>query len=128
VLFGRVGFTGKLSLSWPRDASQEPINVGDANYNPLYPFGWGLTTLGGDNRNASERDLTVARGVVAGTKHESAAAITRLSLRVRLLLQSRYSNLAGGVPSAVSTAIANADVAALQGQGVTSLRLLLGAM
>jgi beta-glucosidase len=24
--------------------AQEPINVGDANYHPLYPFGWGLRT------------------------------------------------------------------------------------
>ncbi|TDO34297.1 beta-glucosidase [Kribbella sp. VKM Ac-2527] len=44
VLFGKRPFTGKLSHSWPRSADQEPINVGDRNYNPLYPFGWGLRT------------------------------------------------------------------------------------
>jgi beta-glucosidase len=44
VLFGDKPFTGKLSHSWPRTADQEPINVGDPNYNPLYPFGWGLRT------------------------------------------------------------------------------------
>jgi beta-glucosidase len=41
VLFGDYGFTGKLSFSWPRDMSQIPINVGDANYNPLFAFGYG---------------------------------------------------------------------------------------
>ena len=44
VLFGRQPFTGKLPVTWPRTVSQEPINVGDDHYDPLYPFGWGLTT------------------------------------------------------------------------------------
>jgi beta-glucosidase len=44
VLFGRQPFTGKLPVSWPRTVSQEPINVGDDGYDPLYPFGWGLRT------------------------------------------------------------------------------------
>jgi beta-glucosidase len=42
VLFGRVPFTGKLPVSWPRGAAQEPINAGDADYDPLYPYGYGL--------------------------------------------------------------------------------------
>jgi beta-glucosidase len=44
VLFGRRPYTGKLSVSWPRSLAQEPINVGDADYDPLYRYGWGLTT------------------------------------------------------------------------------------
>ena len=44
VLFGKVGFTGRLPVSWPRSVDQEPINVGDAGYDPLYPYGWGLRT------------------------------------------------------------------------------------
>lgn len=44
VLFGRRPFTGKLPVTWPRTIAQEPINVGDADYDPLYPYGWGLTT------------------------------------------------------------------------------------
>jgi beta-glucosidase len=43
-LFGVRPFTGKLPVSWPRTLAQEPINVGDPNYNPLYPYGYGLTT------------------------------------------------------------------------------------
>jgi beta-glucosidase len=42
TLFGRKPYTGKLPMTWPRTVAQEPINVGDANYDPLYPFGWGL--------------------------------------------------------------------------------------
>jgi beta-glucosidase len=43
VLFGDVHPTGKLPHSWPSSESQIPINEGDANYNPLYPYGHGLT-------------------------------------------------------------------------------------
>jgi beta-glucosidase len=44
TLFGRRPFTGKLPMTWPKTIAQEPINVGDANYDPLYPFGYGLRT------------------------------------------------------------------------------------
>lgn len=44
VLFGDLPFSGKLPHSWPRSMSQIPINVGDANYDPLYAYGFGLTT------------------------------------------------------------------------------------
>ena len=44
VLFGKQAFTGKLPVSWPRTADQEPINIGDAGYDPLYRYGFGLTT------------------------------------------------------------------------------------
>lgn len=44
VLLGDVGFSGKLSHSWPRSMAQIPINVGDPNYDPLYAYGFGLTT------------------------------------------------------------------------------------
>jgi beta-glucosidase len=44
TLFGRRPFTGKLPVTWPRTLAQEPINVGDRNYHPLYPYGRGLRT------------------------------------------------------------------------------------
>lgn len=43
VLFGQVHPRGKLTHSWPRNISQLPLDVGDANYDPLYAFGFGLT-------------------------------------------------------------------------------------
>ncbi|WP_395694207.1 glycoside hydrolase family 3 protein [Nocardioides sp.] len=46
VLFGRRPFTGRLPVSWPRSLAQEPINVGDEDYDPLYRFGFGLRTHG----------------------------------------------------------------------------------
>ncbi|KAG6508560.1 hypothetical protein ZIOFF_033934 [Zingiber officinale] len=44
VLFGDFGFTGKLPRTWFRTVDQLPMNVGDKNYDPLFPFGFGLTT------------------------------------------------------------------------------------
>jgi beta-glucosidase len=43
VLFGNYAPTGKLSFTWPRAVDQHPINVGDANYDPLFEFGHGMT-------------------------------------------------------------------------------------
>lgn len=42
VLFGKRPFTGRLPMTWPKTLDQEPINVGDANYDPLFPYGFGL--------------------------------------------------------------------------------------
>jgi beta-glucosidase len=44
VLFGQRPFTGQLPMTWPRTEAQVPINIGDADYDPLFPFGWGLST------------------------------------------------------------------------------------
>ncbi|KAK6119113.1 LOW QUALITY PROTEIN: hypothetical protein DH2020_047156 [Rehmannia glutinosa] len=44
LLFGDYGFTGKLSRTWFKRVDQLPMNVGDEHYDPLFPFGFGLTT------------------------------------------------------------------------------------
>ena len=36
-------FTGRLSYSWPATPCQATVNVGDADYTPLYPYGFGLS-------------------------------------------------------------------------------------
>ncbi len=41
VLFGDYDFQGKLNFSWPR-CDDENWNIGDEDYNPLFPFGYGL--------------------------------------------------------------------------------------
>ncbi len=43
VLFGDAKPTGKLPCSWPRSMAQIPVNAGDANYDPLFPCGFGLS-------------------------------------------------------------------------------------
>ncbi|XP_020160324.1 uncharacterized protein [Aegilops tauschii subsp. strangulata] len=44
VLFGDYGFSGKLARTWFKSVDQLPMNVGDKHYDPLFPFGFGLTT------------------------------------------------------------------------------------
>jgi beta-glucosidase len=44
VLFGDYGFTGKLPRTWFKTVDQLPMNYGDKRYDPLFPFGYGLTT------------------------------------------------------------------------------------
>jgi beta-glucosidase len=39
----RHDFSGRLSFSWPAAASQVEVNVGDADYQPLFAFGYGLS-------------------------------------------------------------------------------------
>ncbi|MBX6357433.1 MAG: glycoside hydrolase family 3 protein [Micromonosporaceae bacterium] len=65
VLFGRRPFTGRLPVTWPRDAAQVPINVGDHDYRPLYPYGWGLRTGHGGSKVDRARDQAQA-AVLAG--------------------------------------------------------------
>ena len=45
VLFGDYNPTGKLSFSWPRSNDQLPLNINmpEEKYDPLFPFGYGLS-------------------------------------------------------------------------------------
>lgn len=43
VIFGDYEFTGRLSRTWFQSVDQLPMNVGDEDYDPLFPFGFGLT-------------------------------------------------------------------------------------
>lgn len=66
VLFGKKAFTGRLPVTWPATAAQVPINVGDKEYRPAYPYGWGLRTrAAGGNAEAVALDRAQA-AVVAG--------------------------------------------------------------
>ena len=91
VLFGERRFTGRLPVSWPRSADDPVVNVGDADYDPLFPFGWGLST-GGRLPHLSDLD-----------EH-------------RLELQDAVLDPAHGVPPSASKAIARSDVALLEGR------------
>jgi beta-glucosidase len=43
-------FSGKLSYSWPRTPEDTQLNRGDANYSPLFPYGFGLSYTAAKNR------------------------------------------------------------------------------
>lgn len=42
VIFGKQDFKGKLPFSWPA-SPQQIVNIGDEEYAPLLPYGFGLT-------------------------------------------------------------------------------------
>ncbi|EFJ14950.1 hypothetical protein SELMODRAFT_119324 [Selaginella moellendorffii] len=43
VLFGDHDFVGKSSRTWFKRVDQLPMNVGDMGYDPLFPYGFGMT-------------------------------------------------------------------------------------
>ncbi len=69
VLFGDYQPTGVLSQTWPRSESQIPINVGDSLYNPLFAFGFGITSLN-DSPTGSAPEVYSAGTTVGGQTME----------------------------------------------------------
>jgi beta-glucosidase len=101
VLFGRRPFTGRLPVTWPRDAAQVPINVGDRDYRPLYPYGWGLRTGG--------------NGPGRGSKVEQARE------------RAQAAVLVGRAPADWARLIADAEHALLRGDSGKAYALLVKA-
>ncbi len=147
VLFGEAPFTGQLSHSWPRTVEQGELNVGDATYEPLYPFGWGLSTTastGGAAALSSTQTQALAEALssegVAGLSGqlaplERAAALeaddprTReLIAALRQVVQSIVADPATGVPAVAADRIARSDVALLEGDVAEAVRLLVAAV
>ncbi|MDQ1714122.1 MAG: beta-glucosidase, partial [Frankiaceae bacterium] len=62
VLVGNAPFTGRLPVSWAKnvDTTTSPVNVGDASYDPLYAYGWGLRTDSPKARLQAARDALAA--------------------------------------------------------------------
>ncbi|WP_328906042.1 glycoside hydrolase family 3 C-terminal domain-containing protein [Streptomyces sp. NBC_00234] len=114
VLYGKRAFTGQLPVTWPKSEAQLPINVGDAAYDPQFPYGWGLTTL---TKPPTGGELTLGALAVAAHVAEKAGlgrspqgkAIVD---RARLLVQQRTK---GELTAAVSGPFADADHLLLSG-------------
>jgi beta-glucosidase len=146
VLFGRRPFTGRLPVSWPSAEAQVPINVGDADYRPLYPFGWGLRT--GPERGrlaalAADRPplrgaLASARWTADGSLGNPAQVLPPLGRQLRggdpalvdaILGLARDAAQAavvrGAAPADWATLIAEADRAQLTGDPVRAFGLLV---
>ena len=52
-------FKGKLSYSWPKHSYQTKLNYGDKEYDPLFPYGFGLTYADNIYMNTIDADETV---------------------------------------------------------------------
>ena len=76
-------FTGRLSFSWPRTATQTTVNVGDPDYDPLFAYGYGLG-LNDDGRLpvlSEESGLTGAGIDGAATWYNDGRALAGFSSR-----------------------------------------------
>ncbi|WP_369815800.1 exo 1,3/1,4-beta-D-glucan glucohydrolase [Erythrobacter sp. QSSC1-22B] len=67
LLFGMAEFRGKLPYSWPRSSDQTAVNVGDANYDPLFAYGFGLTSADQGDLAPLPEQRASATGVDPGT-------------------------------------------------------------
>lgn len=151
TLFGDVPFTGRLPLTWPATAEQVPINVGDADYEPLFAYGWGERTdaardrvleiraalPAGSARSAIDALLAAKVWGGAGEVSKPAAAFPLIAKAAKLvtgenadLLVSVARDLAqdaftGGTAADGAAAItADAEHALLTGHAYTAVKLL----
>jgi beta-glucosidase len=121
VLFGSRPFTGQLSVTWPASADQVPINVGDANYHPLFPFGWGLRTGAATAASSSASLASLGKSLAAAPAGSSLVHNILGIARDR----AQAAVVAGRAPANWASLIAGADVASLSGQPLRAWGLLL---
>ncbi|XP_038892439.1 beta-glucosidase BoGH3B-like isoform X1 [Benincasa hispida] len=79
VLYGDHEFSGKLPRTWFKSVDQLPMNVGDPHYDPLFPFGFRLTT-------GSVKDLA-AKSTSAGVSGTSSFVATIIATIAICILQ-----------------------------------------
>jgi beta-glucosidase len=156
TLFGDTPFTGRLPVTWPRSEAQLPINVGDASYDPQFPFGWGLRTdsararlqsvrssLSGDALAQVDALLAAGDWNADGSVKEAGDVLARLgsiagalggtSFSVQDAIVSVARDLAQaamvrrGIAANDSALTADAEHAVLSGDPVTAVRKLAAA-
>ncbi|MFF4256041.1 glycoside hydrolase family 3 N-terminal domain-containing protein [Streptomyces sp. NPDC001663] len=124
VLYGKRPFTGQLPVTWPKSEAQLPINVGDASYDPQFPYGWGLTTLTKvpEGGTVTLKALAVAAAVAekAGADKAGRALVTK----ARLIVQQKVGT---GITAAVAKPFADADHLSLTGRYGAAVEKLIAA-
>ncbi|MET9383966.1 glycoside hydrolase family 3 N-terminal domain-containing protein [Streptomyces sp. NPDC002928] len=124
VLYGARPFTGQLPVTWPRSQAQLPINVGDAAYDPQFPYGWGLTTLtkAPEGGGTTLKGLGIAAAVAekAGAEEAGRALVTK----ARLIVQQKVGQ---NITAAVAKPFADADHLLLTGRYGAAVQKLVEA-
>jgi beta-glucosidase len=124
VLYGKRAFTGQLPVTWPKSETQLPINVGDASYDPQFPYGWGLTTLtkvpGGGEATLKVLTLAARAADRTGSTQLGRAAVTK----ARLLVQQSTGSI---ITPALAKPFAEADHLLLTAHYTQALTKLLEA-
>jgi beta-glucosidase len=93
VLFGDNLPAGRLSYTWPMDNAQLPINYGDTDYDPFYPYDFGITSFDNSTHGSEPEFYSAAVGVTGN--------YTELSFNKKMLLPSNgeadFSIIADGI-------------------------------
>ncbi|MFJ9904032.1 glycoside hydrolase family 3 N-terminal domain-containing protein [Streptomyces sp. NPDC101152] len=122
VLYGKRPFTGQLPVTWPKSEAQLPINVGDASYDPQFPYGWGLTTLtkvpGGGEAALKALAVAAAAAERAGADRAGRVLVTK----ARLIVQEKVG---GDITAAVAKPFAEADHLSLTGRYGAAVQKLI---
>ncbi|MER6126344.1 glycoside hydrolase family 3 N-terminal domain-containing protein [Streptomyces sp. NPDC001795] len=113
VLYGRRPFTGQLPVTWPKSEAQLPINVGDASYDPQFPYGWGLTTLTKVPQGGAATLKALGLAAAVAEKTGSARAGREIVTKARLLVQQKVGS---AITAAVAGPFADADHLLLTGK------------
>jgi beta-glucosidase len=99
VLFGDFQPQGLLSHSWPRSNAQLAMNIGDAEYDPLFAYGYGITSLANSNTGSSPQyysSAVSADGLSLIVSFNKAIGTTGAS-------PTNFSVLAGNASKSVNT-------------------------
>lgn len=95
VLFGDYQPSGKLSHSWPKYMDQIPINVGDQNYDPLYEYDYGLTSV---NDSELGSDPQFYSSIISEAEGTIEIAFNK-SIDPSSLTESTFSLKVDGIPN-----------------------------
>ncbi|MDT0603335.1 glycoside hydrolase family 3 protein [Thalassotalea castellviae] len=109
-------FKGKLSFSWPNAADQTTVNRFDKNYQPLLPYGYGLTYLGNDQLENGDQGFILANDLNE-TSVATSDSLTELKIFELAVKKPWHVALQSGDKSATVTSN-------IQSLGAISLRTL----
>ena len=126
VLYGARPFTGQLPVTWPKSDTPLPINVGDASYDPQYPYGWGLTTRTDIPKGGqlTLRALQIAAAAAEEAGQGKTATGRALVGKARLIAQAKA---AGKITEAFAKPFAEADRKLSTGDLDGAVKLLITA-
>ncbi|MEV0227176.1 glycoside hydrolase family 3 protein [Streptomyces sp. NPDC050704] len=113
VLYGKRAFTGQLPVTWPKSEAQLPINVGDASYDPQFPYGWGLTTRTKVPEGGQSTLKALAAAGALAEKAGSEEAGRAIVTKARLIVQQKAGER---ITEAVAKPFADADHLLLTGR------------
>ncbi len=124
-------FKGRLSFSWPKSSYQTGVNLGDADYAPLFPFGYGLSyakpgrvgTLDESAELAGATKSDITSMLMAGVAQAPWVMAVTDAQGYRLLSDSRGTSLGQTLEIIATDRAAQEDVRQLTWTGPASFMI-----